>query len=107
MPDDPQAATLPELRHLAKLARLAVGDAQLLKYGDQLHAILGYVQRIGEADVAGVDPMAHPLPVANVLRDDAAGPALPLEKVLQNAPETDGRFFKVPKIIGGDADSAG
>ncbi len=105
----PNAKTvgLPELRHLAKLARLAVSDEQLLNYGGQLQAILGYVQRISEADVAGIEPMAHPLPVANVFRDDAVRPALPLEKVLQNAPETDGPFFKVPKIIGGDADSAG
>lgn len=102
-----ETATLPELRHLAKLARLAGSDDQLLKYGDQLHAILGYVQRISEADVGGIEPMAHPLPVANVLRDDAIGPGLPLEKVLRNAAATDGPFFKVPKIIGGDGDSGG
>jgi aspartyl-tRNA(Asn)/glutamyl-tRNA(Gln) amidotransferase subunit C len=47
------------------------------------------------------------LPLANVLREDVVEPSLPIEKVLQNAPETDGRFFKVPKILGGDEDSAG
>jgi aspartyl-tRNA(Asn)/glutamyl-tRNA(Gln) amidotransferase subunit C len=51
--------------------------------------------------------MAHVLPVHNVLRDDAPGPALPLDKVLANAPDTDGPFFKVPKVLGGDEDSAG
>ena len=58
-------------------------------------------------DLAGVEPMAHALPLANVLRDDVVEPPLPIEQVLQNAPDTDGRFFKVPKVIGGDEDSAG
>ena len=51
--------------------------------------------------------MAHALPLHNVLRDDVVGPSLPREKVLENAPDTDGPFFKVPKVIGGDEDSAG
>jgi len=65
------------------------------------------VAKIGEVDVTGVEPMAHALPIHNVFRQDVVEPSLPLEKVLQNAPETDGPFFKVPKIIGGDEDSAG
>jgi aspartyl-tRNA(Asn)/glutamyl-tRNA(Gln) amidotransferase subunit C len=65
------------------------------------------VAKIGEVDVTGVPPMAHALPLANVLREDVVEPSLPIEKVLRNAPETDGRFFKVPKVIGGDEDSAG
>jgi aspartyl-tRNA(Asn)/glutamyl-tRNA(Gln) amidotransferase subunit C len=51
--------------------------------------------------------MAHALPVQNVLRADVPAPGLPIEQVLQNAPATDGPFFKVPKVIGGDEDSAG
>ena len=93
--------------HVAKLARLALDEPQLDRFATQLESILEYVGQIGEVDVAGVEPMAHALPVANVLRDDVVGPSLPLEKVLQNAPETDGPFFKVPKVIGGDEDSAG
>ena len=65
------------------------------------------VAKIGQVDVSGVEPMAHALPLHNVLREDVVEPSLPLEKVLMNAPETDGPFFKVPKIIGGDEDSAG
>ena len=49
----------------------------------------------------------HALPLHNVLRPDEVGPSLPLEKVLANAPETDGAFFKVPKILGAQEDSAG
>ena len=51
--------------------------------------------------------MAHAASICNVLREDVPQPALSIEQVLQNAPETDGRFFKVPKVIGGDEDSAG
>jgi aspartyl-tRNA(Asn)/glutamyl-tRNA(Gln) amidotransferase subunit C len=51
--------------------------------------------------------MAHALPLHNVFREDIVEPSLPLEKVLQNAPDSDGPFFKVPKVIGGDEDSAG
>jgi len=54
-----------------------------------------------------VEPTAHALPVHNVFREDIVEPSLPLEKVLQNAPDSDGPFFKVPKVIGGDEDSAG
>lgn len=95
-----------DVRHIAKLARLAIPDEKLHHYADQLSSILGYVQRISQVQTDGIEPMAHPLPVSNVLREDVAGPGLPLEMVLSNAPETDGPFFKVPKVIGAD-DSAG
>ncbi|MCS7033870.1 MAG: Asp-tRNA(Asn)/Glu-tRNA(Gln) amidotransferase subunit GatC [Phycisphaerae bacterium] len=98
--------TEDELRHVARLARLAIPDEQLHRFADQLRSILTYVERIGQVDVSGVEPMAHPLPLHNVLRDDIPEPGLPIEQVLHNAPETDGRFFKVPKVIGDD-DSAG
>jgi aspartyl-tRNA(Asn)/glutamyl-tRNA(Gln) amidotransferase subunit C len=102
-----QKITLDDVRHVAKLSRLAPNDQQLARFTGQLESILEYVAKIGQVDVSGVEPMAHALPLANVLREDVVQPALPVEKVLQNAPQTDGPFFKVPKIIGGDEDSAG
>jgi len=106
MPDD-QKITPEQVRHVAKLARLALTDQELARFGPQLESILEYVAKIGQLDVSGVEPMAHPVPLANVLRTDVAEPGLTVEQVLQNAPETDGPFFKVPKVIGGDEDSAG
>src|SRR4051812_15356306 len=105
MPETRTKITLDDTRHVAKLARLALSDQQLQKFTVQLESILDYVAKIGEVDVSGVEPMAHAVPLANILREDVAGPALPLDQVLQNAPETDGPFFKVPKVIGGDEDS--
>lgn len=99
--------SLDDARKVAKLARLALSDEQLTHYATQLQSILGYVEKIRGVDVAGVEPMAHAVPLHNVLREDVAEPALSVEQVLQNAPAADGPFFKVPKVIGGDEDSAG
>lgn len=99
--------TLDDVKHVARLARLALDDQRLRQLMPQLESILHYVDQIQQADVSGVEPMAHALPLANVLREDVVEPSLPIEAVLQNAPQTDGRFFKVPKVIGGDEDSAG
>ena len=102
-----ETISLEDAKKVAKLARLALSDEQLAHYATQLQSILGYVEKIRQVDTAGVEPMAHAVPLHNVLREDVVEPSLPLDKVLQNAPDTDGPFFKVPKIIGGDEDSAG
>lgn len=102
---DPKIS-LEQVRHVAKLSRLALSDDQVRKYAGQLGGILDYIAKLAEVDTGGVEPMAHVLPLHNVLRDDVAKPGLPLEDVLRNAPDTDGAFFKVPKVIS-DEDSAG
>ena len=102
-----QQLTPDDVRKVAKLARLALPDDRLATLTGQLESILHYIDKLKRIDTTGVEPMAHALPVKSVLRADVPEPGLPLEKVLQNAPETDGPFFKVPKVIGGDEDSAG
>ena len=102
-----QKLTLDDVKHVAKLARLALSDIELQRLTGQLESILDYVDQLRRADVSGVEPMAHALPLHNVLREDVIEPSLPLEQVLANAPDTDGPFFKVPKVLGGDEDSAG
>ena len=99
--------TAKEVRHVAKLARLDLPEERIGRFTMQLESILDYVAQIQEVDMAAVEPMAHAVPMHNVFRNDVVEPSLPLEKVLQNAPETDGPFFKVPKVIGGDEDSGG
>jgi aspartyl-tRNA(Asn)/glutamyl-tRNA(Gln) amidotransferase subunit C len=99
--------TLDDVRHVAKLARLALPDEKLAQFSTQLTAIVQYIDTMAQVDTNGVEPMAQPLPVHNVFRDDTPGDPLPLEKTLQNAPDADAPFFKVPKVIGGDEDSAG
>lgn len=104
---DQQKITPEQVRHVAKLARLSFEESQIEPLTGQLESILEYVAKIGQLDVTNVEPMAHALPLSNVLRDDVVEESLTVEQVLQNAPETDGPFFKVPKVIGGDEDSAG
>lgn len=101
------ALSIDDVRHVAKLARLALPPEKLEKFTVQLGGILGYVEQLKQADVAGVEPLAHAVKLVNVLREDVPTPALPTEVALQNAPDTDGPFFKVPAIQGGDEDSAG
>jgi aspartyl-tRNA(Asn)/glutamyl-tRNA(Gln) amidotransferase subunit C len=102
-----QRITIEQVKEVAKLARLELPPERLAKLTVQLENILEYVAKIGEVDMTNVEPIAHALPLHNVLREDVVEPSLPLDKVLQNAPESDGPFFKVPKVIGGDEDSAG
>jgi aspartyl-tRNA(Asn)/glutamyl-tRNA(Gln) amidotransferase subunit C len=99
--------SLDQVRHVAKLSRLELSEEELQRFAGQLGSILHYVAKISQADTQGVEPMAHALPLSNVLREDTVEPALSVEQVLANAPQADGPFFKVPKIIGGDEDSAG
>ncbi|HZZ41358.1 MAG TPA: Asp-tRNA(Asn)/Glu-tRNA(Gln) amidotransferase subunit GatC [Tepidisphaeraceae bacterium] len=99
--------TLDDTRHVAKLARLALPEETLRKFTVQLEGILGYVAQLNQLDTKGVEATAHALPLSNVLREDVVEAGLTLDEVLRNAPETDGAFFKVPKVIGGDEDSAG
>jgi len=104
---DQKLITLDDAKHVARLARLWLDEPQLQKLTGQLESILEYVNQIGRVDVSDVEPMAHALPLHNVFREDVAKPGLPLEKVLMNAPQTDGPFFKVPKVLGAEEDSAG
>jgi aspartyl-tRNA(Asn)/glutamyl-tRNA(Gln) amidotransferase subunit C len=99
--------SIDDVKHVATLARLALSDAQTAKLAGQLESILEYVNKIAQVDVSNVEPMAHALPVHNVFREDIIEPSLPVELVLANAPDTDPPFFKVPKVIGGEEDSAG
>ncbi len=104
----PGPITPEEVRHVARLARLELDDARVNRFTSQLESILHYVDKIKRADVTGVEPMAHAVPLHNVLRDDVVEPSLSVEDVLRNAPDAEYPFFKVPKVIGGgDEDSAG
>jgi len=88
-----------QVTKVAKLARLDLTEAEIEEFASQLDAIIGYVERMNELNTEGVEPMAHCLPVSNVFRDDTIKESLGTEKTLANAPEQDGAFFKVPRIL--------
>jgi|SRR5688572_14079130 aspartyl-tRNA(Asn)/glutamyl-tRNA(Gln) amidotransferase subunit C len=93
------ALTREEVLHVARLARLAMSDDEVDRFGGQLSAILEHAARVTEAATDDVPPTSHPLPLANVFRDDVVEPSLPPEKALSTAPETEDGRFKVPRII--------
>jgi aspartyl-tRNA(Asn)/glutamyl-tRNA(Gln) amidotransferase subunit C len=88
-----------QVRKVAKLSRLELTDAEIDEFTGQLGAILEYVEKMNELDTADVEPLAHCLPISNVLREDRVQPSLGTDATLANAPQHDGPFFKVPKIL--------
>jgi aspartyl-tRNA(Asn)/glutamyl-tRNA(Gln) amidotransferase subunit C len=88
-----------DVQHVARLARLALGDDELARMRDQLSAILRYVAKLEELDVTGVPPTSHAVPLVNVMRDDENQPCLDQEAALANAPDRAGELFRVPRII--------
>jgi aspartyl-tRNA(Asn)/glutamyl-tRNA(Gln) amidotransferase subunit C len=84
---------------IAKLSRLKLTESEVEEFTRQLSAILDYVEKMNELDTTDVHPLAHCLPIHNVFRSDKPKESLGTEKTLSNAPQKDGDFFKVPKIL--------
>jgi aspartyl-tRNA(Asn)/glutamyl-tRNA(Gln) amidotransferase subunit C len=88
-----------EVRKVAKLARLELAEADVPRMAEQLNRILGYVDQLQQVNTDGVEPLAHPLPVENVFRDDVPAPSLPPGEALKNAPNRVGDYFAVPAVF--------
>lgn len=88
-----------QVRHVAHLARLELTDEQVDRLSVELSAILDYVAQLDRVDTEGVEPTAHPLPIRNVLRDDRVSTSLDPQSALANAPDREGTFFRVPKVL--------
>jgi len=91
--------TEEQVRHVAKLARLKCTDDEIKEFTGQLGAILDYVTQLEEVDTENIEPLAHCLPVHNVFRKDEVKPSLSNDAALANAPQRDGEFFAVPKVL--------
>jgi len=91
---------LDMVRHIGRLARIELTDEQARTFARQLGGILEYFDKLQELDTAGVEPMSHVVELTNVLADDVPGESLSPADALANAPQRDGDFFKVPKVIG-------
>lgn len=94
-----QPLTAETVRKVAKLARLKLSEPEVERFTGQLGAVLGYVDVLNELHTDGVEPLAHPLEIADVLRDDMPKTSLPREAALSNAPKSDGKYFLVPQIL--------
>lgn len=87
------------VRHIAKLARIAVSDAEVAALAPELSNILGWIEQLGEVDVAGVEPMTAVIPNELRLRDDIVTEGDIQADILKNAPAAEHGFFAVPKVI--------
>lgn len=84
---------------MISLAHLHVTQSEQEKLHRELEALLATAAKVQELDTDGVEPMYRPVTLQNVMRPDENRPSLPQEKVLQNAPEVQDGFFRVPRIL--------
>ncbi|RYY55147.1 MAG: Asp-tRNA(Asn)/Glu-tRNA(Gln) amidotransferase subunit GatC [Chitinophagaceae bacterium] len=85
-----------KLAHLSRLSFDEEGKAQIR--GD-LQRMIGFVEKLSELDLEGVEPLMHMTREVNVLREDRVGGSITREDAFRNAPQHDGQFFQVPKVI--------
>ena len=88
-----------DVKYVAHLARLSLSPEEEQKIGAQLGNILGYIEKLKEVDVSGVEPTAHAFPLVNVTRADEVRPSISSEDALRNAPAHANGLFMVPKIV--------
>ena len=93
------AITEVNVRHIAKLANLALADAEVARITGELGVIVGYIEQLQAVDTAGVEPIAQVTGLVNVVRADTPRDMLPRGRVLGNAPKADEVAFLVPKAV--------
>jgi len=90
---------IKDVEYVAKLSRLELSEEEKSQQLEKLNKILDYMEILSKVDTKDVQPLAHVLPINNVLRKDEVHETLDREKALQNAPEKDQGMFRVPKIV--------
>ena len=92
--------TREEVAHLARLARLDLGEEELDHLASQLDVIIGAVAKVTEVAADDIPPTSHALPLTNVMRADEVRPGLTPEQALSGAPAAEDGRFRVPRILG-------
>ena len=90
------AITRDQVLHVARLARLDLGDDEVERLTGELDAILDAVSKVAELDLSDVPPTSHPLDLVNAWAEDEPQPSLPIGDVLRNAPASERGLFRVP-----------
>ena len=93
------SVSIEQVRHIAKLARIAMSDEEIERLAPELNNILGWVEQLGEVDTDGVEPLTAVIDQKLRLRDDVVTDGNIRDEVLENAPEAQHGFFAVPKVI--------
>jgi aspartyl-tRNA(Asn)/glutamyl-tRNA(Gln) amidotransferase subunit C len=87
------------VRHIARLARIAVADDEVEHLRGEINAILAFVEQLSEVDVSDVEPMTSVMPMAMKKRADVVTDGDNADAVLRNAPVTEHDYFLVPKVV--------
>ena len=87
------------VEYVAHLARIELKSQELEKLSKQLQDIINFIDKLKEINIKDIVPTSHILPINNVLRDDLPAKSLSSHKALENAPQRQGNFFSVPKVI--------
>ena len=88
-----------DVAYIAKLAKLELTADETTRFSEDLNQVLAYVEQLGQWDTSSVEPMYHPLPVYDALREDVPGTSLSNEAALSNAPAQEEGQFRVPKVV--------
>lgn len=91
--------TREEVEHIAELARLTLTDEEIVRYSEQLSAILEYFASLQTLDTTDIPPTSSVLAARSVLRPDEPRPGLSKDDLLRNAPETEANQFRVPPVL--------
>ncbi len=87
------------VRSIAHLSRLELDDTEVAVMAGELAAIVEYIDHLSEADTEGLPETAHAISVVSVFRDDEVTSSYDSDKSLLNAPQREGAFFRVPKVL--------
>ena len=87
------------VKRVARLARLAVSEAEAEALKSELNTILGFVEQLNEVDVSGVEPMTAVVAMSMKKRSDVVTEGDQAEKIVANAPAREDHFFVVPKVV--------
>ncbi|MEK7167911.1 MAG: Asp-tRNA(Asn)/Glu-tRNA(Gln) amidotransferase subunit GatC [Patescibacteria group bacterium] len=88
-----------QIEHIAVLARLELAPEEKEKYGEQLSAILDYVEKLGNVDTAEIEPTSQVTGLINVMREDEVIDSGISKELVEDAPESQLGYFKIPKIF--------
>jgi aspartyl-tRNA(Asn)/glutamyl-tRNA(Gln) amidotransferase subunit C len=90
-----------KVKHIAKLARLALSEKEVENYQKELSKILEYIEKLKEVDVSGIEPVFHPLKIKNVMREDVEvkKEVNQIKKLIELMPEKKRGYLKVKKVL--------
>lgn len=96
---NPESLSEETVRKVARLSRLTLDDAEVHDNAERLSAVLGYINRLSELDLTGIEPLSNPLDASNRTDADEPVQGLPTETLMEMAPDSHAPFVKVPKVL--------